>query len=314
MKKKIFIYLVQGKKENVQKFSFLQTEISDLITLTFDYDFNNDINWLKNLYLPKSTWAEGRNLQLEYASNLNIDYLYYIFLDDDTKLIKGTFNQFEELLIKYEPAVGLPLCDIVKNNLFFLSSKKVQHAIIMDQIFQAYHKIVVKEKIALPFVTKFDSLSWWYSCEINGYLIISNYLGSVIQFNDIEIINSNHNWDTKSYVAVKENSNYIGGITEKGLQLVKEYLQTINLQHHLLLINTLFPPKRANKKIPIPYFNDTFYLFSCLIIKLDFKNISRKLFFLFRYLPYSLFYKLFYPKNIINPYRFRSIKYFQNEK
>ena len=124
MKKKKFIYLVQGKKENVQKFSFLQTEISDLITLTFDYDFNNDINWLKNLYLPKSTWAEGRNLQLEYASNLNIDYLYYIFLDDDTKMIKGTFNHFEELLIKYEPAVGLPLCDIVKNNLFFLNSKK----------------------------------------------------------------------------------------------------------------------------------------------------------------------------------------------
>ena len=80
---KKFIYLVQGSRDNILKFAHLQTNSSDLITLTYDQDIDeSEVVWLGNIFYPKSTFAEGRNRQLEVATQTGVNYLYYIFLPD----------------------------------------------------------------------------------------------------------------------------------------------------------------------------------------------------------------------------------------
>ena len=39
------------------------------------------------------------------------------FFDDHVSIKKGFYKEFENLLIEHDPAVGVPLCDIVKKKL-----------------------------------------------------------------------------------------------------------------------------------------------------------------------------------------------------
>ena len=101
--KKNFIYLIQGRAEEVPKLSALiNTETADLITLTFDAELKD------SYFLPNSTWLEGRNLLLNKAKNKTVKYKYYIFLDDDIVFEKGSFEEFEKQLEKYQPAIAHP--------------------------------------------------------------------------------------------------------------------------------------------------------------------------------------------------------------
>ena len=303
---KKFVYLIQGKKDNLYKYCFLQNESSDLFTLTYDSEFNESISWEANFFLPNSTWAEGRNFQLDKVLNLERDYMYYIFLDDDAVVTKGSFEDFQNLLLKYKPAVGLPLCDIVKNNFYYLLTKEVQHAVTMDQIVQAYHHTVVKNKFVLPFVTKFDGLSWWYSCQINTYMIFSNYLGSVIQFNSIEVRNMNHLWDENTFTSNDKSSIYKGGITDEGILEVKNYLDKI-LTRKLYLYNTLYSPINRSRVVPLPSSLDILVGFFLLFKETNFKQLIRLVYSNLINLPFIIYVSLFYGKYLINPYKFKGI-------
>ena len=78
---KTFIYLVQGKSEYISKFFFLQErKRAHALFLTYDAKVEGA------LYLPESTFAQGRNKLLIEAEKLKNNYLYYIFLDDDVVL------------------------------------------------------------------------------------------------------------------------------------------------------------------------------------------------------------------------------------
>jgi hypothetical protein len=65
------------------------------------------------LYLPNSTWTEGRNVLFSAALELEQlqgwRYLYYIFLDEDLRYTQGSPREFEGLLALYEPAVASPM-------------------------------------------------------------------------------------------------------------------------------------------------------------------------------------------------------------
>jgi len=76
----------------------------------------------------------------------------------------------------------------------------------------------------MPLVTQFDSKSWFYSCEIVSFLILSKYSGRVIQFNDIVVDNLGHCWDDKESKPKDSVSQYIGGVTQEGLKEIKEFM------------------------------------------------------------------------------------------
>jgi hypothetical protein len=268
----MFLYLIQGRKENVLKYFNLQNANSDLITLTFDFKiFDDDLKSILNIYLPKSSWAEGRNKQLEEAKKLETEYLYYIFVDDDVEFVKGNFRDFEQKLIKYKPAIGLPLLKILKATNRFNPKLNIQHPVAIDQQVQAYHHKVLRESIVMPLETKFDNLSWWYSCEINGFLILSYYRGYIMQFNDIIVDNVGHYWDGETNKSNDITSNYLGGITSRGLELVREHIEgKYGLQPKLR--NTLFHDNNFKKHSYLPQgkYLQQFYIQN--ILKSNFKK------------------------------------------
>lgn len=241
MRKK-FAYLVQGSALRIRNFEFLQNSNSDLFVLTDDKPI--DISGVRTYFYPEVSWAEGRNILLEsaYAEN----FLYYIFLDDDVQITQGSFQDFEDLLIKNLPYVGLPLCDQVQNSGDWCPRLKIQNPNSLDQVMQAYSKKAVDDGIVVPFVTLFDHLSWWYSCEINQYLILRYFKTTTAQFNDIKVLNTNHSYRMGE---VPSNSKYKGGLSEDGLFAVRLWIiKKFGAQEELE--NTLFrktgtPPRTS---------------------------------------------------------------------
>lgn len=249
---KDFLYLIQGRKKNVLKYSYLQNAKSDLITLTFDFKIlDNELKSISNIFLPKSSWAEGRNKQLELSKKLETKYLYYIFIDDDVEFVKGNFSDFEQRLMQNKPAIGIPLLAIIKNTNRFNPKLKIQHPIAIDQQMQAYHYKVLSESIVMPLETKFDNLSWWYSCEINGFLILSYYRGYIMQFNDILVDNIGHHWDNETNVSIDATSNYLGGITSDGMDQVRKFIVN-KYGEQAKLRNSLFHDNNFEKYSYLP--------------------------------------------------------------
>lgn len=308
MSAKKFLYLVQGCRANISKFAHLQSQSADLITLTYDADIDElDVSWVINIFFPNSTWAEGRNRQLDYTINTSTDYLYYIFLDDDVSIEKGTFIEFENLLLEYQPAVGLPLCDAIKSSDRYVKKLQVQHPVAMDQLMQAYHRRVIKEKIALPFVTKFDRLSWWYACEINQFLILRYYRGHVMQFNTIQIHNDNHNWSTDKKTSYIPHSTYMGGINEEGLKEIRAFIVS-QFGEQPPLVNTLFHDSRKPRLIYMPELTETFSRFLSLTLAFKIGRLCKLSTKLLIHPLLLAYHKLFNRSNLIDPKDFQGIR------
>ena len=68
------------------------------------------------LYLPDSTWTEGRNALLAAARAMGQDFEYYVFCDDDLEFERGSFSVFNAQLAETRPAIGIPLYDFAPNH------------------------------------------------------------------------------------------------------------------------------------------------------------------------------------------------------
>lgn len=216
-----FSYLVQGRASLVESFYRLQKANADLFVLTYDFPVAAPGRALFN---PGVSWAEGRNILLEEARK--VGYSYYIFLDDDAELSSGSFEEFETLLLTHEPYVGIPLTDVIEDSWRFCPQLEVQEPVALDQIVQAFSAEAVSDQIVLPFVADFDTKSWWYSCEINSFQILQLAERRVAQFNTVKFRNTNHSWSDNT---LPEQSNYLGGISKRGLQEVWDWLVDENL-------------------------------------------------------------------------------------
>lgn len=200
---KKIIYLIQGEAKLVQNFFELKDRSeADVLFLTYDEQIDEAI------YLPKSTWAQGRNLLLEKALELPQDYEYYIFLDDDVRFIKGNFDLFERKLLKYRPAIAVPVfrpktvdsilgIGISSNGKLFVPITDHQLCKYTDGQFMAFHKDVVHDSLIVPLQTQFDDISWWFTSSTQQILMLNLYKDEILQFNDIVIDNEAHREYTK---------------------------------------------------------------------------------------------------------------------
>ena len=240
---------MQGALEDIL---YLQDQIPPqqfLITLNYDKNpFESKINSNIHIYFPDSTWASGRNLLLERAQALEIAFDYFIFLDADLRIIKGDFQYFEHLLDHHQPKLGLPLGDEIKGSYRYFPSAIVQTQFSFDQILQAYRSDVVHESICVPYVTDFDSDSWWYSCQINSYLSLLRCSGEILQFNHFEIENSRHDGPDLNLEGV---SNYRAGVDAKGLRRCRVQIES-NFGKQKKTFATLFHPRLLPKVIFYP--------------------------------------------------------------
>jgi len=204
---KDFIYLVQGKSELIRNyFHLLDNPNSEAIFLTYDRPIEEAI------FFPNSTWAQGRNKLLEAALSKG-DYLYYIFCDDDINFIRGSWDTFEKQLLKYKPAIAVPINPKTVRTPF--KGLQYQSFLTNDEQLMAFHKDVVRDFILLPYQEKFDSIYWWAACQIQETLIQNFYYSGAIQFNNICISND----AGENYVRPESESDY-----KKLYKLVDDWL------------------------------------------------------------------------------------------
>ncbi len=180
---KYYIYMVQGQADLVKNYMHLGDRAGvDAVYLTYDREMDGA------LYFPNSTWAEGRNRMMEEALGKGKRYEYYIYIDDDVEFKRGGWDRFEELLMRYRPAVGVPV--VMKSEKTPFPLHKYQTFIFNDEQMMAFHREVVEDRILLPYQVRFDSVNWWASCEIQQILIQNFYSSNSLQFNEIEIANT----------------------------------------------------------------------------------------------------------------------------
>jgi len=158
------------------------------------------------IFLPDSTWTQGRNKLLREVLKTGEDYLYYIFLDDDISFEKGDWGLFEKQLLKYQPAVATPVTEKTYNSPVSLRMNNLYIPLIKIQPFQdndeqyiAFHRDVVQDALVMPYKEQFDYISWWCSCIIQEVIIQSFYYPYNLQFNNIVVRNEMHRCYPKNY-------------------------------------------------------------------------------------------------------------------
>ena len=184
--KKNILYLFQGQAENLEKYySVFNRSDVDVLFLSYDKEIEGAI------YLPNSTWAEGRNKLLEEALKIS-EYEYYVFCDDDVEFKKGSFEIFEDNLRKYNPLVAVPIVPRSKHAVVKVLSQSFQSFLFNDEQMIAFHVKAVKDRVVIPYYLQFDSMHWWATCQIQEILIQTFYPYDSIQFNTVEIDNKYH--------------------------------------------------------------------------------------------------------------------------
>lgn len=204
---------MQGSADNLKKFLFLKDrENSDVIFLSYDEELEGCE------FLPNSTWAEGRNMLLELSKKNN--YTYTIFCDDDIEFIKGSWDIFEQELLRLKPKIATPIVPKTrKQSISFLSYQSIT---VNDEQMIAFHKDIIEENKIFPLVVEFDNIHWWASCEIQENLMQHYYPYDFIQLNNISI----DNLTCQRYVD-KMND-------REGFQKhVKKYLKKLNIPYSI---------------------------------------------------------------------------------
>jgi tetratricopeptide (TPR) repeat protein len=142
------------------------------------------------IYFPDSTWTQGRNKLLEVSKQLEEDYLYYIFLDDDIEFIEGDWRSFEALLLEYQPAIATPQATFYPTKSD--DSVEVQMVYAFDAVFNAFHHDVVADNVLLPYLEKFDEESLLLSQLILIHIAGVCYHEKVWQFNHVKVTQLKH--------------------------------------------------------------------------------------------------------------------------
>ncbi len=183
---KPFLYLVQSAGKLPELYNDLQSERSDVLSLTWKEKVEGAI------YFPKSSWTEGRN-RLYEESVKNPSYLYYIFLDDDVEFSKGSWRDFEDELLKYNPAIAVPyLAEYGSGDAFNDLRLDSQTCYYFDAMYNAFHRDVVMDGLILPYYGNFDQKSWWYSQWIVIHLANLFFPNHILQINTVWINNLKH--------------------------------------------------------------------------------------------------------------------------
>jgi hypothetical protein len=170
-----FVYLIQSEGD----ISDEMKSLNDVFLLSWKTPINDAI------FYPNSTWTEGRNKLYEEVKNL--DYDYFIFIDDD--IIVSDFKKFEVLLEKYKPVIGLPLfTNWVRFN------NKSEGDISTMYSFDACCNAIRKDAfdVLLPYDDREDSESWFYSQLYFVHKARIIYPAQIAHFNDVHMKNPIH--------------------------------------------------------------------------------------------------------------------------
>ena len=231
------------------------------------------------LFNSSASWNVGRNLLLEVAKKRDQNYLYYTFMDDDITLkveeIKpqNPWRLFEKFLRELEPALAairianLWICDFrsmynsrMKRgcSLNFNDIDNIPTP-FFDPAINAFHYEVVDH--ILPYTTKYDNVSWWWSGWYAGIRSEMKFPGQVVVLTKLLGINDQHRpYPRKS---PKSDVDWRSIVDEAGADLPEQYRNVLLYEewrrqgpigHFLKSTSLCLPPPRPHMMIkPFAY-------------------------------------------------------------
>ena len=182
-----FVYLVQTEGDTPEEFTALENraesdESIDFIKLTFKKPCNGAI------YFPNSSWTQGRNRLLRAAREKNVDYDYYVFCDDDLRIMSGSWELFEDDLREHRPALATPF----NKKEPAPPAADPRRVYDIDAMANAVHRDLIEDGILFPYYEGFDAASWWLSqlfiIHMSGIL----YPGHVVSSSKLAVDNVRH--------------------------------------------------------------------------------------------------------------------------
>ena len=155
---------------------------------------------VRYLFNQSTTWTTGRNL-LFYTNiyHRSDSYLYYILMDDDIQLgwtrnvsrIKDPWRSFEEFLLRVQPAVAaIPISWHAERGPKKCHGKEYSPTVWFDAAFNAFHFKAVEH--ILPYLDRFDNISWYYSQLYNIVWCEIVFTGHVVMHRELIAFNKKH--------------------------------------------------------------------------------------------------------------------------
>ena len=204
-----FVYLVQTESCLPDVLDSLEVFCSsDVIVLSYKEKCSKPPKqgmMIEYIVDKSASWAQGRNKLFEVAKQRKKKYLYYIFLDDDIKLVSSSnqdpWRQFEKFLLRVEPAVAAvdmqnyPCIDFLPqaakhNNCSIDANKEYISAGRFDETLNAFHHKAAGH--VLPYPTKYDKISFFFTCNYFAVKLEVTFRGQMVLHTQIKGINTKH--------------------------------------------------------------------------------------------------------------------------
>ena len=244
----------------------------DVLVLNYKERCNDtSLPHVEYVFNSSTTWTTGRNLLYELAMKRDETYHYYIFMDDDVELnvtknenkTQNPWRAFESSLKSVEPAVGVVNQLVRLENLYFFRNEikcntgtdEYLPTVFFDPEFSAFHYKAVQH--LLPYSTRFDHITWWYShfdIDIKCELM---FRGQVVLHTSI----ISHNVKHRQYKRKAINNTLILQMVNDVIKMLPKQYQNITLvqewkkygHKHLGTSSTLcLPPPTPHAPI-VPY-------------------------------------------------------------
>ena len=187
----------------------------DVVVLSFKAECHEEsAPHITYLFDNKTTWVSGRNKLFFYAMEKRLDYIYYIFPDDDIAL---KFNEaatpemkrlppirvFQNWLLEYEPAIGVADYEghdggrtlrrrrrMVCGNKPVNNTSHANPTILFDPLFNAFHAKAVGH--VFPLDTRYENENWWLSDKYVASVVEVKFRGQALLFFPVTVENLLH--------------------------------------------------------------------------------------------------------------------------
>ena len=205
------------------------------------------------LFDNTATWRTGRNTLFFIAIQRNLDYIYYIFTDDDVSL---KFNRaatrkmrrftpiqiFQNWLLDYGPAVGVVDYEEAKEGRNVRRRKRkicgaynktsiTNPTIKFDPLFNAFHANAVRH--IFPLENRREKFSWWLTLRHVASNVELKFRGQALLFFPVTVENALHRSYPRSL--------------EEAVEAWREYIENVQRQA---------PPQYAEHSLFKKYKND----------------------------------------------------------
>lgn len=182
---KKFLYMYQS-----------ETYKQDYIESNFDRDIkciSYQNQHPESIFLPNSTWTDGRNKMIEYALIKDITYDYVCFMDDDISFIQGNFESCENDIMNHNYSIYIPQ---LKGYPYTKTQNlKKTYTLWFDAICNYFKFDLLRNNKIFPYKNNYDHVSWWCSQLILIFEIALEYPCQVV----VSKINSIKNNLSRNY-------------------------------------------------------------------------------------------------------------------